>query len=278
MMMSGNYPLGYTDAEARRLTLQAAVFQTLTEDVLKRAGLGAGMNVLDIGCGAGDSSMLIARFVGPSGSVVGLDRNENSVKIARKRSRGAQLDNIRFVVSEIADYMPDASFDALIGRLVLVFLTNQLAGIEKLIAHLRPRGIVAFQEIDIASVQIPHPTRLLDQVRNWIAQAFAATGAAEMSIGSKLPAIFKHIGLPCPDMTAAQRVDGAPDSILYAYHVATLKSLLPVIEHANITSLAEIDIDTLLERMHAEAREHGHVVYGPRLVSAWSRKPDAHGR
>jgi hypothetical protein len=79
-------------------------------------------------------------------------------------------------------------------------------------------------------------------------------------------------------MTAAQCVDGAPDSILYAYQVATLKSLLAVIEHANITSLAEIDIDTLLERMHAEAREHGHVVYGPRLVSAWSRKPDAFGR
>jgi cyclopropane fatty-acyl-phospholipid synthase-like methyltransferase len=64
-MISGNYPLGYTDAEERRLTLQAAVFETLTEDVLKRAGLGAGMNVLDIGCGASDPSSADSAFRRP---------------------------------------------------------------------------------------------------------------------------------------------------------------------------------------------------------------------
>ena len=52
-----DYPLGYSHHEARRLAEQGALLEDLTQDMLRRAGLEHGMQVLDIGCGVGDVSL-----------------------------------------------------------------------------------------------------------------------------------------------------------------------------------------------------------------------------
>ena len=59
---ANSYPLGYTNDEARRLAMQAVYLEDLTADVLRRAGVGTGMHVLDLGCGVGDVSLLVARW------------------------------------------------------------------------------------------------------------------------------------------------------------------------------------------------------------------------
>jgi hypothetical protein len=64
--VAGDYPLGDSSAELARLERQAAFFGDLTEDLLRRAGIVQGMRVLDIGCDAGDVSLLTARLVGPT--------------------------------------------------------------------------------------------------------------------------------------------------------------------------------------------------------------------
>jgi 2-polyprenyl-3-methyl-5-hydroxy-6-metoxy-1,4-benzoquinol methylase len=53
-----DYPLGYSVLEACRLAERGALLEPFTEDVFRRAGLGPGMQVLDIGCGVGDVSLL----------------------------------------------------------------------------------------------------------------------------------------------------------------------------------------------------------------------------
>jgi ubiquinone/menaquinone biosynthesis C-methylase UbiE len=80
-----DYPLGYSAQEAQRLADQGAQLDELTEDVLRRAGLRRGMQVLDIGSGAGDVSLLAARMVGSDGAVLGIDKALSSVEIARRR-------------------------------------------------------------------------------------------------------------------------------------------------------------------------------------------------
>ena len=56
-----DYPLGYSEQEARRLTEQAALLEELTAAVFQRAGIREGMTVLDLGCGVGDVTLLAAR-------------------------------------------------------------------------------------------------------------------------------------------------------------------------------------------------------------------------
>ena len=82
MSKTPDYPLGYTEHEARRLAEQGALLEELTAEVFRRAGVRAGMTVLDIGCGVGDVSLLVARLVGPKGAVLGIDRAASSVHSA----------------------------------------------------------------------------------------------------------------------------------------------------------------------------------------------------
>lgn len=78
-----DYVLGHSSAELQRLIDQSRFFGDLTAQVLRQAGLGRGMRVLDVGCGAGDVSFLAASIVGPTGEVIGIDRSPNSA-LARR--------------------------------------------------------------------------------------------------------------------------------------------------------------------------------------------------
>jgi len=107
--------LGYTEPEFTRLEQQAAFFGDLTGDVLRRAGVGPGMHVLDVGCGVGDVSLLAGRLVGPNGSVMGIDRSAEAVDIARRRAAAAGQASVCFRAVEIDSFSPQREFDAVIG-------------------------------------------------------------------------------------------------------------------------------------------------------------------
>jgi cyclopropane fatty-acyl-phospholipid synthase-like methyltransferase len=68
MSGSGAYVMGHDHRERRRLLLQASILNPLTEQLFRRAGISSGMQLLDIGCGVGDVSLLAARLVGRYGS------------------------------------------------------------------------------------------------------------------------------------------------------------------------------------------------------------------
>lgn len=86
-----DYSLGHSDAELQRLIWQGDVLRPYTERLLRLAAIKPGMRVLDVGCGAGDVTMLLARIVGPSGSVTGVDRSAQPLALAEHRAAAAGL-------------------------------------------------------------------------------------------------------------------------------------------------------------------------------------------
>jgi protein-L-isoaspartate O-methyltransferase len=88
---TSHYSLGNSDAEHERLIWQSSRLAPLTERLLREAGIGPGQRVLDLGSGVGDVAMLVARLVGPSGEVVGVERNTHSIARARARVAEASL-------------------------------------------------------------------------------------------------------------------------------------------------------------------------------------------
>lgn len=109
--------VGRTWAENYRLTDRA--FAGLTERLLARIGGCDGQNVLDIGCGAGELSIAVARG-NPAANVVGVDVSPSLVSAARQR--GAEHTNLRFEEADAGSWTGDGfRADKLISRHGVMF-------------------------------------------------------------------------------------------------------------------------------------------------------------
>lgn len=117
----------------------------LGELTMERAGIGPGDRVLDVGCGCGETTMAIARRVGPSGSAVGVDISAPMLERAREASRAAGIENARF---ELADAqtaaLPEQSFDRLYSRFGVMFFGDPVAAFTNLRRALRSGAGLTF--------------------------------------------------------------------------------------------------------------------------------------
>ena len=274
MSESCSYPLGYSEDEARRLASQAAFLEDLTADVLRRAGIGSGMEVLDLGCGVGDVSVLAARMVGECGTVLGIDRAASSVEMARRRAAALGARNVRFETAELDAFDSAEMFDAVIGRFVLLYQPDPIAILRRLRNFLKPNGIIAFQETDMETASQVPTSETFRRVRSWILGGFKTAGT-ELNMGSKLPPAFLNAELPRPTMIAASRVESGPNSPIYAILAQTVQSLLPLLERTGAATVEEVAIDTLADRLLQDAVANESVTFSPRLVGAWSRLPQS---
>jgi ubiquinone/menaquinone biosynthesis C-methylase UbiE len=100
------------------------MLRPIAERLLVSAGIDEGMRVLDIGCGPGDVSMLIADLVGPTGSVVGIDPSRAALDAARQRCGVLGRTNVEFVQRSVATYDGRADFDAAVCRYVMIHQTD----------------------------------------------------------------------------------------------------------------------------------------------------------
>jgi cyclopropane fatty-acyl-phospholipid synthase-like methyltransferase len=80
-----------------------------------RTGIKRGMRVLELGCGVGDVTLRIAKLVGPSGLVVGVDESAERMDVAQKRATVAgQCYWTRFVTADLKTFIPNERFDAVV--------------------------------------------------------------------------------------------------------------------------------------------------------------------
>lgn len=265
-----SYALGYSESEFKRLESQGAFFRDLTADVLGRAGIVSGMRVLDIGCGVGDVSLLAAELVGPSGTVVGMDRSAEAIGMAHRRAVATSQHWVHFCLAELDSFDTDEKFDAVIGRLVLMYVPDSAATLRRLCRYLLPGGVVAFQEMAMPLARSNPVGQLFSQCKSWITHTFERAGF-EIDMGSKLFATFLKAGLPAPQMIVAGRVEGGPRSPVYDYMAGTLRSLIPIAERLGVATAAEIQIETLAERLRQETVQHNACVMPPPLIGAWTR-------
>src|ERR1700752_1969457 len=75
-----------------------------SEVPLRSLQIAQGAKALDVGCGWGDTAIQLAKMVGPSGSVLGLDCCDAFLEKGRSDARAAGLSNVRFVTADVQAY------------------------------------------------------------------------------------------------------------------------------------------------------------------------------
>ena len=101
----------------------------------------AGERILDVGCGAGTTTLELAEAVGPTGRVVGVDVSGQLVATARRRNRSAQ---VSFVEADAQTHVFDEPFDAIYSRFGMMFFADPTAAFANLRRALAPDGRIAF--------------------------------------------------------------------------------------------------------------------------------------
>ncbi|WP_217912690.1 class I SAM-dependent methyltransferase [Miltoncostaea marina] len=116
-----------------------------TEVMLDMAEVGPGDRVLDVAAGAGGQSLVAARRVGPTGRVLATDISGNILEHAAASARAAGLANVETAVMDGEDLsaVEQASFDAAISRVGLIYFPDQAAALAGIRRALRPGGTVA---------------------------------------------------------------------------------------------------------------------------------------
>jgi len=124
-----------------------------TQTMLDAAGVGAGSRVLDLAAGAGGQSIAAARRVGPNGSVLATDISPAILDYAAAEAKSAGVSTVSTMEldGEQLDQLPDASFDAVISRVGLIYFPDQqraLTGIRRVLVDGRRLGAIVYSTPD----------------------------------------------------------------------------------------------------------------------------------
>lgn len=243
----------------------------MTDRLLADAGIGAGMRVIDVGCGPGDVSFRIAQLVGGQGQVVGIDRDARPLAAARDRARELGLSNMTFAEGDLGALAPEHGlFDAVVGRRVLMYQPDPAAAVKGLSRALRPGGLVVFQEHDATMVPASlKPLPLHERAHQWMWRTVEREGA-DIHMGFHLASVLEQAGLTVVSVRA-EAIVLTPQT---RYRTAAIiRAMLPRIVQQGVATEAEIEIDTLEERLMDERTKSSVAYVSDMVFGAWARKP-----
>lgn len=147
----GEYVLATGDAATNRLRILHNIYGPGARELLSRAGIREGMSVVDLGCGTGMTTQLLAELVGPTGEVIGVDYSRAQVEQARALLP-KHLGNVSFIEASATDTrLPREAFDLVYSRFLLIHLTDPEAALREMRELLKPEGIFVCEDGDLTS-------------------------------------------------------------------------------------------------------------------------------
>ena len=117
----------------------------LGSEAMDRIDVRSGERVLDVGCGCGQTSLELARRVGPAGAVLGADISRPMLESARTRADQAGIANARFELADAQVHPFQAeTFDLAFSRFGVMFFADPVAAFANLLCALRPGARLGF--------------------------------------------------------------------------------------------------------------------------------------
>ncbi|MGI9089026.1 MAG: methyltransferase domain-containing protein [Chthoniobacterales bacterium] len=191
-----DYVLGTHDEEVARLGLQHRVWRDIVTACWQRVGITHGWRVLDVGAGPGYATADLAEIVGPTGSVVGIERSARFLEAARERCRRRGLTNAELREGDLMEVsLGEDEFDASWCRWVASFVASPQTLVEKIARALRPGGLAIFHEYSDYETFCFMPLKpTLQRFIQEVMESWRASGG-EPNIARQLPSLLHAAGL-----------------------------------------------------------------------------------
>jgi SAM-dependent methyltransferase len=250
---------GAEELERARLALLEDVCDPHTVRQLGAIGVGEGWRCLDVGAGAGSVTRLLAERVGDSGSVLAVDLDIGLLEPLA----GGRVEVRRHDL--LAEPLPEAAFDLVHARNLLMHLPGRLNALRRLLAAVRPGGWLAVHEPDFTSMAVSPPSPAWR--RAWTAFCDATVaGGWDPGYGGRL--IDDLVTLDLADLQGETLVryvqSGSVFARLFAYSLDRFR------ERMLTLGAAPEDIEAAQRLL----RGTGVTFRPPAFTTAWGRRPD----
>jgi ubiquinone/menaquinone biosynthesis C-methylase UbiE len=269
-MSQGDYVLSDSAAEFERLRLQARVWEPETEAWLDRLGPMEGWHCLDVGCGAMGILGPLARRVGLSGRVVGVDIDRVQLNGARSFVAENALNNVEIIEGNVfASALSIGTFDLTHVRFLFAPVGRDAQLMTELWRLTKPGGVIAVQEPDSAAWRCYPPSDAWDQLKAAILEAFRR-GGGDFDAGRRTFLMLRDQG--ADDVRARAAVVAlAPGHPYLRLPVQFATSLRNRILDAGIMSSSQLDAAIgECEKVAADPRTTGVTFV---VTQVWGRKP-----
>jgi SAM-dependent methyltransferase len=266
------YVLGSDDAEIARLDAQAGSIAGATEALLRAAGIGGPMRVLDLGTGLGHVALMVADLLDAGGSVLGVDQAERLLEVAERRRAAAGAENIEFVRADARAFSASEPFDAIVARLLLFHLPDRAEVLRRQLEALCPGGTMVLIEFDLGAMRAEPEVPLVEAVRRWIEAAFRSAGA-DPRIGTQTGQLLRRTGFADVSTLGIQAYFAPSDPFGPLLCASVTRSLAPQIVAHGIADEAELGLETLQARIAEQVAARDAVILPPTVVGAWGTRP-----
>jgi len=210
-MADRDYVLGTEDEEIERLGLQHRVWRARMLEGWRRAGIGPGKTVLDVGAGPGWASVDLAELVGPAGRVIAVERSRRFLDSLAARAEARRLANVEPREQDVTESFGEAIADHAWCRWLLCFVPDPRRALANIVRALKPGGTAIFHEYaDYGGWQMMPPSEELDRFRTLVMKSWRDAGG-EPDIALHLPLWAAAEGLEVQEVRPLVEIVGRDD-------------------------------------------------------------------
>ena len=189
------YLLGHSYDEERRLKRQAEELRQESARLFDRIGIEKGSRAIDLGCGPQGVLDLLSERVGPTGHVVGIERDQGALAAAKRFVADRAFRNVSVLEGDAAaTAIPEASFDLVHARLLLVNVPHVESVVQEMIRLACPGGVVASHEADYLPHLCDPPLRAWDCLFE-VFKKYSAGNGIDLFVGRRMHRLFRQAGL-----------------------------------------------------------------------------------
>lgn len=266
--MSNEYVIGGGRPGFDRLRVLSRVWGDTTDALLRTVGVGPGMRCLDVGCGAGDVSLLLAAMVGPSGTVVGSDNDAVQLDLVRAECERLAATNVELVHQDVSELEASGGYDVVYSRFLLEHVADPIEALRRMWGAVRPGGVLVAEDADFLADFCEPPNPGFDFWEYAYQETLRRHGGDPLS-GRRLHSRFREVGISDVEFNLVQHVYLGGEGKLMPY--LTIERTAPRIVSSGVATQAEVD--AALVQLAALANDTTIAMGSPRLFQCWARKP-----
>jgi ubiquinone/menaquinone biosynthesis C-methylase UbiE len=264
------YLLGHSANEEERLRRQPGELAADSRHLLDQINIKPGDRAIDIGCGPQGIIDLLSERVGANGTVVGLERSEPTVRLARQFIAEHGLQNVEVLQGDArATGLPRGSFDVVHARLVLVNVPEPQRVVQEMLALARPGGVVASHEADWGAFLCDPPSPSWDRLLE-VFLAYSRKNGIDLFVGRKTHGMFRAAGL----------MEIQVNPVIHVYPPGHNRRMILCDFLENVRDrvlaeslMAENEFDEHLTELRHHLNDSARLVISHLFVQVWGRKP-----